>query len=85
MTIFRSNGTADADAPERLRFERFIRREGGTRRGPWGIRAFGQPSNRRGHLIERLEKRSKGMPGNYRESIVGSALIALLGVGVLFF
>jgi hypothetical protein len=29
--------------------------------------------------------RLKGMPGNYRESIVGSALIALLGVGILFF
>jgi hypothetical protein len=25
------------------------------------------------------------MPGKYREWIVGSALIALLGVGVLFF
>jgi len=26
-----------------------------------------------------------GMARNYRESIVGSALIALMGVGVLFF
>jgi len=25
------------------------------------------------------------MPGTYRESIVGSALIVLMGVGVLFF
>jgi hypothetical protein len=32
-----------------------------------------------------VEKRLKGMWKNYREAIVGSALIALMGVGILFF
>ena len=49
-------------------------------------RAFGQTTNRRGHLIKkRLEKRLKQMPRNYRAAIVGTSLIALMGVGVLFF
>jgi len=35
--------------------------------------------------MERSDARWKGTPGTYRESIVGSALIVLMGVGVLFF
>jgi hypothetical protein len=35
--------------------------------------------------MARSYARLKGMPRNYRESIVGSALIAVMGVGVLFF
>ena len=35
--------------------------------------------------MERSDERLKGMPRNYRESIVGSALIALMGVVVVFF
>jgi hypothetical protein len=39
----------------------------------------------KGPYHEKAGKEVEGMPGNYRAAIVRSALIALMGVGILFF
>ena len=39
----------------------------------------------KGPFHEKVGKEVEGMARNYRATIVGSALIALMGVGILFF